>query len=160
MRFPQPRSFTLAALSTLVSLSACHSAATFVAPANPESAVRGFLNAVKANSIAGMSELWGSKDGPASQTMTGSDSSRNDMHQRLTVMRIYLEHDKFDIMPANETTVSPEGRHRIDVRIYRKGCTPVVPFTMVRAGTGWLVWNVDLVAAGNPATPCSGTPGH
>jgi hypothetical protein len=147
MRFTQPRAFILAAVA--LSVAACHSGGSFVAPSNPEATVRGFMNAVKANSLTAMGELWGSKDGPASHWM-----DRTQMEQRLTVIRTYLDHDKYDIMPPNETSIAPEGRHRVDVKIYRKGCTPIVPFTLVRAGDGWLVWDVDLVAAGNPAVPC------
>lgn len=155
MRFPQPRHFFAAAI--VLASSACHSSAGFVAPSDPESAVRGLLNAVKANSIAGMAELWGSEKGPASHWM-----NRDTMEQRLTVIRIYLQHDKYDILPPNGTTVDAPGRHRIDVRLYRhNGCTPVVPFTTMRVGSGWLVWDIDLTAAGNPAVPCSAAqPGH
>jgi len=156
MRFPQPRQLKLAALVTLLSLPACHSGASYVAPASPEAAVRGFLNAVKANSIAAMGELWGSKDGPASHWM-----ERTKLEQSLTVIRIYLDHDKYEIMPPNGAVVDLPDHHRVDVRIYRhNGCTPVVPMTVIRAGSGWLVWDIDLVAAGNPAIGCPSQPGH
>ena len=147
MRFPQPRTLILALACAVV--PACHSGGSFVAPANPEATVRGFMNAVKANSLTAMGELWGSKDGPANRWM-----DRQRLEQSLTVIRIYLEHDKYDIMPPNESRVEADGKHRVNVRIYRKGCSPVVPFTLVRAGDGWLVQDVDLVAAGNPAVPC------
>src|SRR5690242_16203062 len=147
MRFTQPRvilSFAAAAL-----LAGCHSGGGFIAPSNPEATVRGFMNAVKANSITAMGELYGSKDGPATHWM-----DRTLMEQKLTIIRIYLEHDKYDLMPPNESSIDADGKHRVSVRLYRKGCTPVVPITLVRAGDGWLVWDVDLVAAGNPAVPC------
>lgn len=155
MRFPQPRA--VFAVCALIAAAACHSSGTFVAPSDPEAAVRGLLNAVKANSITGMAELWGSERGPASHWM-----NRDTMEQRLTVIRIYLAHDKYDIMPPNGATVDAPGKHRVDVRLYRhNGCTPVIPFTTMRVGNGWLVWDIDLTAAGNPAVPCQGSaPGH
>jgi hypothetical protein len=155
MRFPQPRSDLKLLAVVLVLAAGCHSGGgAFLAPASPEAAVRGFLNAVKTNSMTAMSELWGSEDGPASRTMTHTESARTDMEQRLTVMRIYLEHDKFDIMPANSGVIQASDKRIVDVRLYRRGCMPVVPFTAVRAGSGWLVSNVELAAAGNPALGC------
>jgi hypothetical protein len=159
MRFPQPRSAARVALLSVSLLAACHAGGGFVAPSSPEAAVRSFLNAVKANSIAGMGELWGSKDGPASRWM-----ERTKMEQSLTVIRIYLDHDKYEIMPPNGASLDAPERHRVDVRIYRhNGCTPVVPLTAIRAGEGWLVVDIDLAAAGNPAIPCKSgapAPGH
>jgi len=42
----------------------------------------------------------------------------------------------------------------VKVRLTRKGCQPVVPFTLVRWKNGWLVKNIDLPSAGNPARSC------
>ena len=86
--------------------------------------------------------------------MTGSEEKRTEMEQKLTVIRIYLEHEKFDLLPPNDALTQANGKRRVDVRLQRRGCTPVVSFTAVRAGNGWLVWDIDLSAAGNPALPC------
>lgn len=120
-------------------------------PADPEATVRGFLNAVSANSIAGMSQLWGTSSGPASERM-----DRTTLEQRLTVIRIYLEHEDYTIVPGDPAagiSVDP-GERVVFVRLSRRGCTPTVPFTLVPHGGGWLIRDIDLAAAGNPSRRC------
>ncbi len=132
-------------------LAACSGPRGVAAPASPEAAVRGFLNAVRANSLAAMGELWGSPRGPARSYM-----SREEMDQRLAVIRTYLEHERFEILESQAVLpAAPDGRRSLQVRLTRKGCTPVVPFTVVAYGSGWLVSDIDLSAAGNPQRRCS-----
>jgi hypothetical protein len=140
-------------------LAACGGpSATVPAPVSPEAAVRSFLNAVKANSLSAMGETWGSSRGPAVQYM-----DRAELEQRLTVIRAFLEHDKFEIL-GFQTGVAPANDQKrvLRVRLTRKGCEPVVPFTVTPYGGGWLVTDIDLSAAGNPQRPCQpggGQPG-
>jgi hypothetical protein len=125
--------------------------ASVAAPASPEAAVRGFLNAVHANSLTAMGELWGSSRGPARSYM-----DRDEMNQRLTVIRTYLVHERFELLETQSgLPPQPDGRRQLQVRLTRRGCTPVVPFTVVPHGGGWLVSDIDLSAAGNPARPCA-----
>lgn len=123
-------------------------------PADPEATVRSFMNAVSANSIAGMGQLWGTADGPAA-----GDMDRTVLEQRLTVIRIYLEHEEFAIVSGDRVTGVnvEEGERAVFVRVRRRGCTPIVPFTLVPYRGGWLIRSIDLAAAGNPARRC-GTP--
>jgi hypothetical protein len=78
------------------------------------------------------------------------------LEQRLTVIRIYLEHEDFAIVPGDPVAgVNIEaGERAVFVRITRKGCTPTVPFTLVPYRGGWLVRSIDLAAAGNPSRRC------
>jgi hypothetical protein len=119
------------------------------APASPEAAVRAFLNAVNAKSLSTMSETWGSARGPAASYM-----DKAELEQRLTVIRAYLEHDTFEILEPQGDQPLTQGRRTVRVRLMRKGCAPVVPFTVVAYGHGWLVSDIDLSAAGNPQRPC------
>lgn len=120
------------------------------APADPEVTIRRFLNAVKANSLTGMAELWGTDKGPASQSMDHAE-----LDKRLTVIRTYLVHDSFEFQPRNTMDATGTAQRVLDIRLTRKACRPVVPFTVVRWGGGWLVQNIDLSAAGNPARQCA-----
>ena len=112
------------------------------------------MHAVSANSIAGMGQLWGTADGPAAGSMDQSV-----LEQRLTVIRIYLEHEEFTIVPGDPVAgVNVEaGERAVFVRLTRRGCTPTVPFTLVPHGGGWLIRSIDLASAGNPSRRC-GTP--
>ncbi len=111
--------------------------------------MRSFLNAVKANSLSAMAETWGSSRGPASSYMDHAE-----LEQRLTVIRAFLEYERFEILESQGGVPSPDGKRSVKVQLTRKGCTPVVPFTVVPYGGGWLVSDIDLSAAGNPQRPC------
>jgi hypothetical protein len=78
------------------------------------------------------------------------------LEQRLTVMRIYLEHEEYTIVPrpADVIVELESDEQSVFVRLTRKGCTPVVPFVLAPYRGGWLVRNIDLERAGNPARRC------
>jgi hypothetical protein len=133
-------------------LVACGRASSVPPPSSPEAAVRGFLDAVHANSLARMSELWGSTRGPARRYM-----KRDELEQRLTIMRTYLQFEKFEILESQGVPSSTGEERTVRVRLERNGCTPVVPFTVVPYAGGWLISSIDLAQAGNPARRC--TPG-
>ena len=143
---------TLVILSAaLVSCSSRGGGSNIPPPADPEATVRSFLNAVQANSLAGMGQLWGTSGGRASDNL-----DRATLEQRLTVIRIYLEHDEYTIVSGNPAAgVNIEdGERAVYVRLSRRGCTPTVPFTLVPHAGGWLVRDIDLAAAGNPSRSC------
>ena len=101
--------------------------------------------------MAGMGQLWGTSNGPASENL-----DQVTLEQRLTVIRIYLEHEEFTIVPGDPVAgVNVEaGERAVFVQLSRRGCTPTVPFTLVPHGGGWLVRDIDLAAAGNPSRRC------
>ena len=113
------------------------------------------MSAVRAGDLDAMGRLWGTADGPAAHRMDGGELER-----RLTVMRIYLQHEEYSIVTgARDPTIRlRRGERVVSVRITRKGCTPVVPFTVTPYRGGWLVRDVKLEAAGNPARSCPVTP--
>jgi hypothetical protein len=134
----------------LAGLAACgagQSSGTAPRAESPSAAVEGFLAAVHANDLASLGQHWGTSRGPAAEWM-----DREVLHQRLTIIQSLLAHERFTIEPGN-APASPD-RPVIHVRLRRKGCEPVVPFTLVRYRDGWLVEDVKLEAAGNPARSC------
>jgi hypothetical protein len=137
------------ALAALAAL-ACGGHSVVLPPSSPEAVVRSFLNAVQANSLSTMSELWGSDRGPAKSYM-----NRIELEQRLTIIRSFLRHDKFAILDAPGGIVGADGRRSLQVRLVRKGCEPVVPFTVMPYGGGWLISDIDLSKAGNPQRSCT-----
>jgi len=145
------------ALRLLVALAAagvaCSSAggAGSPQPANPEATVIEFLSAIRDQDMGAMEQLWGSSSG-----LTSDRLDAQTLQQRLTVMRIYLAHEEYTIIPRpNDMFVDTQsGEQVVYVRLTRKGCTPVVPFTVAPYRGGWLVRNIDLQAAGNPERRC------
>jgi hypothetical protein len=136
-----------------LALAACSSGgggtANAVHPARTANAtVQNFMKAVADSNLATMADLWGTARGPASKTRQPPDYER-----RIAVMRAYLNHDDFRILSDN-----PDGadtRRAMQVQIRRQACTWDIPFTVILLADGtWLINQVDLGAAGNPARPC------
>jgi len=127
--------------------------AAAVHPANTASAaVQNFMKAVSDSNVAAMATLWGTSKGPASKTRQPSDYER-----RVVVMQSYLTHDDFRIL--GDAPEGTEARHTVQVQIRRGACTWTIPFVVIQlADGGWIVNQMDLTAAGNPARPCESSP--
>ena len=136
-------------LGVVLLAAACSGSPSDLSPASPEATVRSFMNAVHAGNLAAMGDLWGSANGPAR-----GDMAPQVLEQRLTVIRIYLAHEQFEVLPPSVQSLPSPGQQVLEVRLTRKGCAPVVPFTLVRHGDGWLISNIDIAAAGNPERAC------
>ena len=151
-RIAQPSAFWLLVALTATGV-ACSSTggAGSPQPANPEATVIEFLSAVRNQDMAAMERMWGSSMGLASDQM-----DTQTLQQRLTVIRIYLEHEEYAIVPQpRDMLVEKQSNEQVVyVRLTRKGCTPVVPFTVAPYRRSWLVRNIDLGAAGNPERRC------
>jgi hypothetical protein len=105
------------------------------------------MQAVADSNLTKMAALWGTASGPALKTRQPPDYER-----RVAIMQAYLRNDSFRL-----TSDTPEGaaRRALLVELKRQTCTWSVPFVAIKAGDGsWLVHQVDLAAAGNPARPC------
>jgi hypothetical protein len=105
------------------------------------------MQAVADSNLATMATLWGTSNGPAAKTRQPADYER-----RIVIMQSYLRNESFRV--TSDVPESPN-RRDLQVEIKRHTCTWSVPFVVVKTGDGsWLVNQVDLTAAGNPARPC------
>jgi hypothetical protein len=118
-------------------------------PVDPEVAVTRFMSAVQANDLVTMGQLWGTPDGPAIDHM-----DRAELEKRLTVMQAFLTNDEYQIEPSVSLVRLDDRTRAYQVRLTRSGCVHSVPFELVSVGGGWLVSNVDVTQAGNPARRC------
>lgn len=139
-------------LGTVFVLTACGGGAGAPA-AQPASsaadAVRSFMQAVADSNIDRMASLWGTANGPASKTKQPPDYQR-----RVAIMQAYLRNQSFRI--TSDVPQPDESRRALQVEIKRDTCTWSVPFVAIKSANGaWLVTQVDLAAAGNPARPCA-----
>ena len=134
-----------------VVLAACGggSAPSTVTPTtSARGAVDAFMQAVADSNLTRMSQLWGTSAGPAARTRQPADWER-----RLAIMQAYLQNESHRVV--SDAPAGGEARHAVQVEIRRQLCTWLVPFTAIRLGDGdWIVNQVDLTAAGNPARPC------
>jgi hypothetical protein len=136
--------------AALLALVACGGAgsSSAVAPASSATdAVDRFMQAVADSNLIHMAELWGTANGPAARTKAPPDYER-----RVAVMQAYLRNESHRLLPTRPSAT--EGRQDVQVEIRRQLCTWIVPFTAIRTADGWIVNQVDLTQAGNPARPC------
>ena len=139
-------------LGTVLVLAACGGGGAGAPAAQPvtssSGAVRSFMQAVKDSNLAQMASLWGTANGSAAKTRQPPDYPR-----RIAIMQAYLRNQSFRI--TSDIPVNASNRRAVQVELKRDTCTWTVPFTTVKALDGtWLVTQVDLAAAGNPARPC------
>lgn len=144
------RSIALLVLGTTLGCASGGGGSEAVAPVSPEETVEQFLDAIRGPSMETMSELWGTSSGPAVDDMEESE-----LLKRLSVIVVYLQHERYEITPATDALLRGTGNERrVRVQLFRSGCTPVVPFTLTRWRDKWLVSNIDLTPIGNPAVSC------
>ena len=138
----------VAGLTACGGSSAGHTPAAPGPVTSPRGAVEQFLSAVADSNVQKMGMLWGTSAGPAAKTNQPPDWER-----RIVVMQAYLRNEGTAI-----TGDAPDGgpdRHLVQVELRRQLCTKTVPFTVIKLPDGnWVVNQVDLTAAGNPARPC------
>jgi len=137
-------------LGSVLLLAACGGgSAPQVQPATSASgAVQSFMQAVADSNVVKMASLWGTASGPAVKTNQPPDWQR-----RVAIMQAYLRNDSFRI--TSDVPEADESRRGLQVEIRRKTCSWIVPFTAIRIRDGsWIVTQLDLAAAGNPARPC------
>lgn len=140
-------------IAAVLLLGACSSggpaASGPVAP-SPKSAkgtVEAFMEAVADSNLSRMAELWGTNAGPASKTNQPPDWER-----RITIMQSYLRNESHRLLPSASSGGASE---EVQVELRRELCTWIVPFTVIRlSDSTWVVNQVDLTKAGNPARPC------
>ena len=114
-------------------------------------ALREFMQAAKDSNLTRMSQLWGSSRGPAAETRYPENYEK-----RLAVIQAYLRADSSKVV--SDMPVTGDANHRrLVVAVYRGGgCMKQIPATLSRIKGAWVVTDIELVAAGNPARPCEG----
>lgn len=117
-------------------------------PESPRAAVEAFMTAVADSNISQLGMLWGTARGPAAVTNIPAEWQR-----RIVVIHAYLRGGSGRVIGDSPTTSGD--RRTVTFELTRGGCTKAVPFTTIRLNTGvWLVSDIDLPSAGNPARPC------
>jgi len=115
----------------------------------PQLTTEAFLRAANAGDLQAMSTEWGTKDGPARQTM-----DRTQLEKRLTILACYFKLDGARII--GET--SGVGGHRdVRVELTKGNLTRQTTFYTIKGpGDRWYVENIDIAAVrdfcGNPGT--------
>ena len=143
----KPRLAVLVALGLL----ACGGGSRTPAPQSLPETLAQFMSAVKANDAKRMGTLWGTERGPAAEWMKSDE-----LQQRLGVIQKYLSHAGYRVIEGPLPVAGQDNQRRFRVDIQRpNGCNIVLPIDLVRTKAGtWLVLDVHLDVAGNPAAGC------
>jgi len=138
-------------LVALASLACGSGGSRTPAPQSLNETLALFMAAVKANDLKRMAALWGTERGPAVDWMKAEE-----MNQRLAVIQKYLNHAGYRVVEGPLPVPAQDNQRSFRVELQRSnGCNVVLPIDLIRARSGsWLVLDVHLAVAGNPAAGC------
>jgi hypothetical protein len=116
--------------------------------------MREFMKAAADSNLTRMSQLWGSSRGPAAETLYPAN-----FEKRLIVVQAYLRADSSKVT-SDVAVPGDDGHRKLIVALYRSGgCMKQFPATLARVKGAWIITDIDIAPAGNPARPCEATPG-
>ncbi len=104
-------------------------------------AVVGFMTAVKAQDLRGMSAMWGNEQGP-----TANRLKRDELEKRLIVIQCLLAHEKWEFA-EDSPRLATGGRQEFIVSMQKKGAAALgrTTFTTVAAsGSRWFVEDISI----------------
>lgn len=138
----------------LLLLAACSSATRgsngqLTGGASPQLATDQFLKAVHAGDLQAMSTVFGTKNGPARETM-----DRTELEKRETILACYFNHDTYRVLGES----SGQTDHRdVHVELHKGNLIRLTTFYTIRGPGGrWYVDNMDIAGVrdfcGNPGT--------
>jgi hypothetical protein len=112
-------------------------------------AVDQFLRAVNAKDIQAMGTVFGTKNGPARETM-----DRTELEKRLIILSCYFQHDSARTLGEAAGTA---GHREVRVELKKGNMTRQSTFYTIQGpGKRWYVDNMDIAAVrdfcGNPGT--------
>ena len=117
--------------------------------AAPQVAVEQFLRAVNAKDLQAMSAVFGTRNGPARETM-----DRTELEKREIILACYFAHDSARVI---SDTPGQQGHHDLRVELKKGNLTRQTTFFTIKGpGDRWYVDNMDIAAVrdfcGNPGT--------
>ena len=142
-------------IAGLFLLAACSSATrntgsgSLTGAAAPQLAVDQFLKAVNAKDLQAMSTVFGTKNGPARETM-----DRTELEKREIILACYFSHDASRILAE---TAGLQGHRDVRVELKKGSLTRQTTFFTIKGpGDRWYVDNMDIASVrdfcGNPGT--------
>ncbi|MGH7530996.1 MAG: hypothetical protein ACREMN_11490 [Gemmatimonadales bacterium] len=119
-------------------------------PQTVNASLEQFLAAVKANDLRRMGQLWGTESGPAAKSIDADV-----LRRRLTIIQRYLDHSGYRILEGPLAVPARSEIRTFRVELQRANCNHVLPIDVIQTNSGgWLVYDVHLESAGNPARRC------
>ncbi|HJP84552.1 MAG TPA: hypothetical protein VJ852_01060 [Gemmatimonadaceae bacterium] len=142
-------------IAGLFLLAACSSATrntgsgALTGAAAPQLAVDQFLKAVNSKDLQAISTVFGTKNGPARETM-----DRTELEKREIILACYFAHDSSRVLSE---TPGLQGHRDIRVELKKGNLTRQTTFFTIKGpGDRWYVDNMDIAAVrdfcGNPGS--------
>jgi len=128
----------------LLLLAACSSATQknsgeITGATAPQLATQQFLRAANAGDLQAMSAEWGTKDGPARESMDHAQ-----LEKRLTILACYFKHDSARIVGE---APGAAGHREVRVELKKGNATRQTTFYTIKGpGDRWYVENMDLAS--------------
>jgi hypothetical protein len=128
----------------LILLAACSSATQkntgqVTGASAPRLATQNFLTAANQGDLQAMSAEWGTKDGPARETM-----DRTQLEKRLTILACYFKHDSARILGD---APGMAGHRDVRVELKKGNITRQTTFYTIKGpGERWYVENMDIAS--------------
>lgn len=111
--------------------------------------VEQFMQAVGDSNLTLMGQLWGTARGPAA--VTGDPAN---WRRRIEVIQLWLRGGTHRVL--GDASTSDANRRTVTMELTRDGCSRQVPIVVHRLTSGgWIITNINIDAAGNPARPCA-----
>jgi hypothetical protein len=132
-------------IAGLLLLTACSSATQrnsgqLTGGAAPQVATEQFVRAANAGDLQAMSAEWGTKDGPARESM-----DRTQLEKRLTILACYFMHVSARVV--GEAPGSGGGRRDVRVELRKGNLVRQTTFYTIKGpGDRWYVENMDLAS--------------
>ena len=134
---------SLRKVALLFLLTACSSAGRNSGPLTgspaPQLAAEQFLRAANAGDLQAMSAEWGTKDGPARESM-----DRTQLEKRLTILACYFKHDSARVVGE----ANGMGGHRdVRVELIKGNLKRLTTFYTIKGPSDrWYVENMDIAS--------------
>jgi len=128
----------------LILLAACSSATQknpgqITGGSAPQLATQQFLLAANQGDLQAMSAEWGTKDGPARESM-----DRTQLDKRLAILACYFKHDSARILSEAPGTA---GHREVHVELKKGNLTRQTTFYTIKGPGGrWYVENMDIAS--------------
>ena len=142
------RKFVMAACATLAGCGGGAKGPSVAAVGSSLQAAQEFMRAARDSNLTRMAQLWGTSRGSAGATRYPPDYER-----RVVVLQAYLHGDSARVV-SDVATPGDANRRRLLVSLFRGTCTTQIAMVTILTKTGWIINQVDLTTAGNPAHPC------
>ena len=137
------------ALFALLLFPLAASAQKTIAGATPADAVQQFMKALADSNLTRAAELFGNSKGPDSRTHPQG------YEKRIMLMQLFLR-GGVSVQTLGDVPAEKVKGRTVTTLLVHNNCRVTLPYTVVKASEGWVVYSFDLDRASQVTHPCEG----